>query len=154
MMAWSDGNRTNIVPSVRKQVDTTGRLLRDYNTRLEEGYEIYWNDDAVARNRSCCLEYDADQYWQQGRHLCALRTMMYAANNALPDDGICDDVCWLDPWEVVYWHPNIKEFLRLVYRCHDYCRRDPLLLPFFNGSTIDRMHRKHIEDLHRWRYDV
>lgn len=155
MVAWSDGQRTNIVPSVRSKVDDYGRMMIVYHTNLDEGYEIHFGSCSVAREESRCREYEADRYWEQGRHLTALKEMMTAAVRVLPDDEPeFEDVHWLDPWENVYWHPNVKEFIRLVRRCREYCRRDTSLWPIFNGSSVDRDYRKFVDNLHKWRYDT
>lgn len=40
MMAWSDGSRVNVIPSVYRQVDDYGRMLIDYHRRIDEGYLV------------------------------------------------------------------------------------------------------------------
>lgn len=156
-MASSDGVKTNIIPSLRRKVDDYGKMIIDYQTNLEEGYEIEVGSCATVREECRCREHEADHYWEHGRHLEALNEMMLAAMYTLPDERYgyeFEDVQWLNPDETLYWHPNIKEFIRLVQRCRDYCKLNPKLWPVFNGSSVDRDYRKYIGNLHCWRYDA
>lgn len=153
LMAWSNGNRVNIIPSILNKVDDYGKRMCQYHINLEEGYEVWWGDCYVVRKECRLREYEADKYWEQGRHLKALNEMIYAALRVLPDDEPCfEDVQWLNPWETVYWHPNVREFIRLNQRCRGYCKQDPKLWPIYNDSWPARSYRKYIEDLHLWRY--
>lgn len=152
MVAWSDGRKVNLPPSVRREVDDYGKTLREYLSDVDEGYEMSCSGCAVARGRSRCSEYEADRYWEQGSHLEALKEMMRAALASLPDDEPeFEDVQWLDPEETVYWHPNVKEFVRLANRCRELCRRDPRLWPIYNGSTVDDDYRTYLDNLRHWR---
>ena len=89
--------------------------------------------------------------------VAALEQMMGAASSVLPDESVgfeFEDMQWLNPHETLYWHPNVREFLRLMRRCRDYCRRDPRLWPIYKDSWPYRDNCKFIDNLHRWRYDV
>jgi len=155
MMAWSDGNRVNIIPSLRSQVDDYGRLMIDYHHRIDEGYLIDVGPCTMAREESQMREYEADRCWEQGRHLEALNEMLRAALFVLPDDEPeFEDMQWLNPWENVYWHPNVREFLRLIRRCRDYCRKDPRLWPVLEGDYTYHEYCKFLDDLGRWAHDA
>ena len=150
MMAWSDGNRVNIIPSLRSQVDDYGRLIIDYHHRM-----VDVGPCTMAREESQMREYEADRCWEEGRHLEALNEMLRAALFVLPDDEPeFEDMQWLNPHETLYWHPNIREFLRLMRRCRDYCRRDPRLWPVLEGDDTYRDYRKYLNDLGRWVHDA
>ena len=155
MMAWSDGQRVHIIPSVFRQVDNYGRLMADYHYRIDEGYLIDMGSSAMAREESQIREYEADRSWEQGRHFEALREMLRAAMFVLPDDEPeFEDVQWLNPEETLYWHPNVREFLRLIRRCRDYCRQEPRLWPYLEGDYTYRRYCKYLEDLGRWVHDA
>ena len=155
MMAWSDGRRVNIIPSVFRQVDDYGRLMIDYHSRIDEGYLIDVGPCAMARDEARMREYEADRSWEQGHHLEALKEMLYAALFVLPDDEPeFEDVQWLNPHETLYWHPNVREFLRLMRRCREYCRRDPRLWPVLEDDDTYRDYRKYLDALGRWVHDA
>lgn len=150
MMAWSDGKRVNMIPSVFRQVDDYGRMMIDYHRRIDEGYLVDVGPCTMVREEARCREYEADRAWEQGHHLEALREMMRAAMFVLPDESVdyCfEDAQWLNPMETMYWHPNIREFLRLNRRCMELCRKDPRLLPVYEESVLGRDYRKYLEDL-------
>lgn len=150
MVAWSDGKRVNIIPSVFRQVDDYGSLMRDYHHRIDEGYLIDLGPCTMVREEACCREYEADRAWERGCHLEALKEMIRAALFVLPDESVdyCfEDAQWLDPRETFYWHPNVREFLRLNRRCIGYCKRDPRLWPVYEGSEVGRSYRKYLKDL-------
>lgn len=151
MMAWSDGNRVNIIPSVFRQVDDYGRLMIDYHHRIDEGYLIDVGPCTMAREEAQMREYEADRSWEQGHHLEALKAMLYAALTVLPDDEPeFEDMQWLNPDETVYWHPNVREFLRLIRRCRDYCRQDPRLWPVLEADDTYRDYLKYLANLGHW----
>ena len=155
MMAWSDGRRVNVIPSVYRQVDDYGRLMIDYHSRIDEGYLIDVGPCTMARDEAKMREYEADRSWEQGHHLEALKEMLYAALFVLPDDEPeFEDVQWLNPHETLYWHPNVREFLRLMRRCREYCRRDPRLWPVLEGDDTYRDYRKYLDALGRWVHDA
>lgn len=148
MMAWSDGHRVNVIPSVYRQVDDYGRLMIDYHSRIDEGYLVDLGPCTKVREEAQMREYEADRSWEQGHHLEALKEMLYAALFVLPDDEPeFEDMQWLNPHETLYWHPNVREFLRLMRRCREYCRRDPRLWPVLEGDDTYRSYRKYLEDL-------
>ena len=147
-MAWSDGYRVNIIPSVFRQVDDYGRLMIDYHSRIDEGYLIDVGPCTMARDEVQMREYEADRCWEQDHHLEALKEMLYAALFVLPDDEPeFEDMQWLNPEETLYWHPNVREFLRLMRRCREYCRKDSRLWPVLEGDDTYRDYRKYLEDL-------
>lgn len=153
MIAWSDGNRVNIIPSVFRQVDDYGRLMIDYHHRIDEGYLIDVGPCTMAREEAQMREYEADRSWEQGHHLEALKAMLYAALTVLPDESVdfCfEDAQWLNPRETLYWHPNVREFLRLMRRCRDYCRRDPRLWPVLEADDTYRDYLKYLANLGHW----
>ena len=151
MIAWSDGNRVNIIPSVFRQVDDYGRLMIDYHHRIDEGYLIDVGPCTMAREEAQMREYEADRSWEQGHHLEALNEMLYAALFVLPDDEPeFEDMQWLNPDETVYWHPNVREFLRLIRRCRDYCRQDPRLWPVLEADDTYRDYLKYLANLGHW----
>ncbi len=153
MIAWSDGNRVNIIPSVLRQVDDYGRLMIDYHHRIDEGYLIDVGPCTMAREEAQMREYEADRSWEQGHHLEALKAMLYAALTVLPDESVdfCfEDAQWLNPRETLYWHPNVREFLRLMRRCRDYCRRDPRLWPVLEADDTYRDYLKYLANLGHW----
>ena len=155
MMAWSDGSRVNVIPSVYRQVDDYGRLMIDYHSRIDEGYLIDVGPCTMARDEAKMREYEADRSWEQGHHLEALKEMLYAALFVLPDDEPeFEDMQWLNPHETLYWHPNVREFLRLMRRCREYCRRDPRLWPVLEGDDTYRDYRKYLDALGRWVHDA
>ena len=155
MMAWSDGRRVNVIPSVYRQVDDYGRLMIDYHSRIDEGYLIDVGPCTMARDEARMREYEADRSWEQGHHLEALKEMLYAALFVLPDDEPeFEDMQWLNPHETLYWHPNVREFLRLMRRCREYCRRDPRLWPVLEGDDTYRDYRKYLDALGRWVHDA
>ena len=155
MMAWSDGKRVNIIPSVFRQVDDYGRLMCDYHRRIDEGYLIDVGPCTMAREKSQIREYEADRCWEQGHHLEALNEMLYAALFVLPDEEPeFEDAQWFNPWEKVYWHPNVKEYLRLIRRCRDYCRQDPRLWPVLEGDYTYREYCKYLNTLGHWVHDT
>lgn len=148
MMAWSDGRRVNVIPSVYRQVDDYGHMMIDYHRRIDEGYLVDLGPCTKVREEAQMREYEADRSWEQGHHLEALKEMLYAALFVLPDDEPeFEDMQWLNPHETLYWHPNVREFLRLMRRCREYCRRDPRLWPVLEGDDTYRSYRKYLEDL-------
>lgn len=148
MMAWSDGRRVNVIPSVYRQVDDYGRMMIEYHKLLDEGYLVDMGPCAVAREEARCREHEADHYWELGRRFEALQEMIKATSATLPDDEpTFEDVQWLNPDETLYWHPNIKEFLRLNRRCIGFCRKDSRLWPVYEESWVGRSYRKYLEDL-------
>lgn len=156
MMAWSDGVRTNVVPSVFRQVDDYGRTMWNYYRDFREGDEHWYGTCAIIRDKCRCYEYDADRAWEQGRHLRALKEMMRAALWVLPDESEgfeFEDVQWLCPQETLFWHRNVQEFLRYNRRCIDYCKRDPNLWPIYNGSSIERDYHNYLRTLGQWVHD-
>ena len=71
--------------------------------------------------------------------VAALEQMMGAASRVLPDESIgleFEDMQWLNPEEVVFWHPNVREYLRLMRRCEGYCKQNPRLWPLLEDSRI------------------
>ncbi|MBR5353295.1 MAG: hypothetical protein IK126_06240 [Bacteroidales bacterium] len=155
MVAWSNGERTNIVPSEWKKVDDYGRTMRNYHCSLREGDENYLSC-TIIREECQCREYEADRAWEQGRHLEALNEMMRAALWVLPDESVgyeFEDAQWLNPWESLYWHPNIQEFLRYNRRCEDYCKRDTRLWPVLEDSLTYQNYRRYLRDLGHWVHD-
>ena len=150
-MAWSNGDEIHLSPNVRRQVDNYGAKIIDYQHCLDEGYEIYHSESYVVLHKCRLREYEADHYWELGEHLNALNEMMKAATYTLPDDEPeFEDVQWLNPSEMLYWHPNVKEFLRLALRCRDYCKRDSRLWPIFNGSWVEQSHSNYLKTLGEW----
>lgn len=155
MMAWSDGERVNIIPSLRSQVDDYGHLMYDYHMRIDEGYLIDVGPCTMAREESQMREYEADRCWKQGCHIEALNEMLRAVLFVLPyDEPIFEDVQWLNPWENFYWHPNVIEFLRLMRRCCEYCRKDPRLWPVLECEYTYRQYCKYLDTLGRWAHDA
>ena len=155
MMAWSNGQRVNIIPSVFRQVDDYGRLMADYHYRIDKGYLIDLGPCTMAREESQMREYEADRNWEQGHHLEALKEMLRAALFVLPDDEpVFEDMQWLNPDETVYWHPNVREFLRLMRRCRDYCRQDPRLWPILEGDDLYHDYNQYLSALGRWVHDA
>ncbi len=151
MVAWSNGQRTNIVPSVRREVDDYGKMLCDYYRGIEEGYLVDMGPCSEAREKARCREYEADRCWEYGHHLEALQQMIYAAMTVLPDDEpTFEDVQWLNPEEQFYWHPNLKEFRRLMRRCREYCKREPRLWPVLEGDSLYQEYLKYLADLGTW----
>lgn len=156
MMAWSDGQRTNIIPSEWKKVDDYGRTMRNYHSSLREGDENYLTC-TIIREECQCREYEADRVWEQGHHLKAMNTMITAAMMVLPDESVgyeFEDAQWLNPHETLYWHPNVREFLRLMRRCEGYCKQDPRLRPLLEDSRTYRDYRRYLVDLGRWAHDA
>ena len=157
MMAWSNGQRVNIIPSVFRKVDDYGSLMRYYHWRIDEGYLINYGTCSTARDEAEIREYEADREWTQGNHLNALNEMLRAALFVLPedeDDPVFEDFQWLNPWETINWHPNIRKFLHLIRRCREYCRQDPRLWPILEGDISYKKYKKYLNDLSRWRYDT
>lgn len=153
MMAWSNGERTNVIPSVWSDVDDYGSALKAYYAGLREGDENLYGACSVVREECRCREYEADRYWERGMQVAALEQMMGAASRVLPDESVgfeFEDVQWLDPKEMVYWHPNVLEFLRLMRRCEGYCKQNPRLWPLLESSRIHRAYRRYLSDLGRW----
>lgn len=154
MMAWSDGQRTNLIPSVRRQVDDYGKMMHDYHRSIEEGYLVDMGPCTMAREEAACREYEADRSWESGHHLEALNQMIYAAMSVLPDDEpLFEDVQWLNPDEQVCWHPNLKEFRRLMRRCREYCKREPRLWPVLEGSGTYQRYLNYLDALGAWVHD-
>ena len=150
MMAWSNGERVNVVPSIWRTVDDYGRAARLYQASLREGDE-YISPCTIARERSQCHEYEADRYWERGRHSAALTEMLYAALQVLPDDEpLFEDMQWLSPEETPYWNPNVQEFMRLMRRCCDYCKQDARLRPLLEDSICFQAYRDYLDALGRW----
>ena len=82
-----------------------------------------------------------------------MHQMIYAATMVLPDESVgfeFEDVQWLNPWESLYWHPNVREFLRLNRRCEDYCKRDPRLWPILEAERTYRNYKKYLRTLGQW----
>jgi len=150
MMAWSDGRRINIVPSVRRDVDDYGYMMGRYLARLDEGYEINYGECSVARERSRIHEYEADKMWDNGHHLEALNEMIRAAIYVLPGKDVYEDVQWFDPEETLFWHPNIREYLRLMHRCRGYCNRDSRLWPILESESTYCDYCKYLDVLGCW----
>ena len=156
MVGWSDGKRVNLPPSVHREVDDYGKTLCDYHRRLEEGYLVDAGPCTVAREEAACREYEADRSWEYGHHLKALQQMVYAASSVLPDEsaGIeFEDVQWLNPEEQDCWHPNLKEFRRLMRRCRELCKREPRLWPVLEESRMYQKYLKYLSDLGAWAHD-
>lgn len=152
MVGWSDGCRTNVAPSEWCKVDDYGSTMRKYHNELCDGDELYM-PCTIVREECRCREYEADRYWERGCHTEALNQMMEAAAMVLPDETAgyeFEDAQWLNPDEMVYWHPNVREYLRLMRRCEDYCRREPCLLPLLESSRTYRDYRCYLQDLGRW----
>ena len=157
MVAWSNGERTNIIPSLRSEVSDYGKMLIEYNWLIDEGYLIDFGPCNFVREECRCREHEADHYWEQGHHLEALKEMMRAAMWVLPDESAgfeFEDVQWLNPMETFCWHPNVREFLRYNRRCKDYCKRDPRLWPVYNGSSIERDYHGYLRALGQWVHDA
>lgn len=157
MMAWSDGERVNIVPSVFRQVDDYGSLMRKYYDDYREGDENYYGICSMVRDKCHCHEYEADRAWERGEHLEALKEMMRAALWVLPDEGVdimFEDCQWLNPDETLYWHRNVQEFLRYNRRCIDFCKRDPRLWPLYKGSDIEKDYQGYLRTLGEWVVEV
>ncbi len=155
MMAWSDGQRTNVIPSEWHKVDDYGSARRTMLEDYREGDENYLTCTMI-REACRCREYEADRCWERGQHLNALNMMLDAAMMVLPDEAEgfeFEDAQWLNPWESVCWHPNVKMFIGLVLRCRDYCRQDPRLWPVYDDSRAAKDYSKYIDDLRRWRHD-
>ena len=153
MVAWSDGRRTNIIPSEWKKVDDYGRTLAGYHRDLCEGDEYLYGTCGVVRDECRCREYEADRLWERGHHLDALNQMLSAARMVLPDEAVgleFEDVQWLDPYEMVYWHPNVREFLRLMRRCEGFCKQAPYLWPLLEDNRDYRSYRQYLRALGRW----
>lgn len=153
MMAWSDGHRVNVVPSEWRKVDDYGRTLAGYHSSMREGDEYMYGACCVVRDECRCLEYEADRLWERGHRLDALNQMLVAASMVLPDEAAgfeFEDAQWLDPDETLYWHPNVREHLRLMRRCEDYCRREPRLRPLLESSRTYRDYRQYLSALGRW----
>ena len=109
----------------------------------------------MAREECQMREYEADRSWEQGHHLEALKEMLRAALFVLPDDEpVFEDMQWLNPDETVYWHPNVREFLRLMRRCRDYCRQDPRLWPILEGDDLYHDYNQYLSALGRWVHDA
>lgn len=156
MMAWSNGERVNMIPSVFHQVDDYGSAMRKLYSDYREGDEYYYGSCSIVRDECRCREYEADRAWEQGRHLEALKGMMSAALWVLPDESVgleFEDVQWLNPQETLYWHRNVQEFLRYNRRCIGYCKRDPRLWPIYNGSSIERKYHNYLHVLGQWVHD-
>lgn len=152
MVAWSDGHRTNVIPSEWRKVDDYGRTLFNYYDNLREGDELYLQC-TIIRETCQCHEYEADREWERGHHIRALHEMLYAATMVLPDESMgyeFEDMQWFDPHEVFYWHPNIREFLRLMRRCEDYCRREPRLWLLLEGERTYRNYKRYLCALGHW----
>lgn len=157
MMAWSNGVRVNIIPSVFHQVDDFGGSVINLLNSYREGDEYYYGTCAIIREKCRCYEYEADRAWEQERHLEALNLMIYAATMVLPDESEVlefEDAQWLNPDETLFWHENVQEFLRYNRRCKDYCLRDSRLWPIYNGSSICREYNKYLKSLHSWLHNV
>ena len=153
MAAWSDGRRVNVVPCEWCKVDDYGRTLLNLHRQMREGDEYYYGTCSLLRDECRCREYEADRYWERGRHLDALNQMLYAAAMLLPDESVdlmFEDAQWLDPRETLYWHPNVREFLRLMRRCEAYCRQVPRLRPLLESEWLYRSYRDYLRDLGRW----
>ncbi|MGX8713497.1 MAG: hypothetical protein ACSW8I_07430 [bacterium] len=153
MMAWSNGERINLVPSVWREVDDYGKTLVDYHRSLREGDEYLYGVCGVVRDECRCREYEADRYWERGMQVAALEQMMGAASRVLPDESIgfeFEDMQWLNPEEVVFWHPNVREYLRLMRRCEGYCKQNPRLWPLLESSRNHRAYRRYLSDLGCW----
>lgn len=156
MMAWSNGQRTNVIPSEWAKVDDRGRTLAYYHRSLREGDEYLYGACGVVRDECRCREYEADRLWEQGHHLEALQQMIYAASSVLPDESVgieFEDVQWLNPEEQVCWHPNLIEFRRLMRRCREYCKREPRLWPVLNGSRTYQDYLTYLENLGAWAHN-
>ena len=152
LMAWSNGEHVNVVPSVWKEVDDYCKTLVGYHKNLKEGDELIY-PCTIIREECHCREYEADRYWERGMQVAALEQMMGAASMVLPDESVgfeFEDVQWLNPKEMVYWHPNVLEFLRLMRRCEGYCKQNPRLWPLLESSRIHRAYRRYLSDLGRW----
>ncbi|MBP3763946.1 MAG: hypothetical protein J6I49_08755 [Bacteroidales bacterium] len=153
MVAWSDGHRLNVVPSEWRKVDDYGSTLRKCHGDLREGDRNYYGTCLLRREECRCLEHEADRCWERGQHLQALDQMISATSFVLPDEADdieFEDVCWLDPDEMVYWHPNVREFMRLARRCEDLCRRHPRLWPILEADATYRAYRRYLRTLGRW----
>ena len=153
LMAWSDGRRTNVIPSEWKKVDDYGRALAGYHSSLREGDEYLYGACSVVRDECRCREYEADRLWERGHHLDALNQMLFAARMVLPDEAAgfeFEDAQWLDPDETFYWHPNVREHLRLMRRCEAYCRLEPRLRPLLDASRTYRDYRRYLQALGQW----
>jgi len=61
MMAWSNGERTNVIPSVWSEVDDYGKTLIGYRRGLREGDEFLYSC-TIVREECHCREYEADRY--------------------------------------------------------------------------------------------
>lgn len=153
MVAWSNGERTNVIPSVWREVDDCGSILKSYYAGLREGDEFLYGSCDMVREACRCRECEADRLWERGRRLDALTLMLRAAAMVLPDETVgCEfeDAQWLDPDETLFWHPNVREHLRLMRRCEDLCRREPRLRPLLDASRDYRNYRRYLQTLGRW----
>ena len=152
MMAWSNGVCTNVIPSVWKVVDDYGKTLVGYHKGLRVGDENRY-PCTIVREECRCREYEADRYWERGMQVAALEQMMGAASSVLPDESVgfeFEDMQWLNPEEVVFWHPNVREYLRLMRRCEGYCKQNPRLWPLLEDSWVYRAYRRYLSTLGRW----
>ena len=152
MAAWSNGERVNVVPSEWSKVDDYGRTMINYKRTLRDGEENLY-PCTIVREECRCREYEADRFWERGRHVEALSQMLRVAMRVLPDeaDGVqFEDAQWLSPDETPFWHPTVREFLRLMRRCEDFCRRDPRLRPLLESERIYHDYRRYLRALGRW----
>ncbi|MDY6372195.1 MAG: hypothetical protein SPL12_07875 [Bacteroidales bacterium] len=153
MVAWSDGDRVHIIPSLWRELTDEGRLLADLRAGLREGDEYYYSLSRQIRDESRCREYYADCAWKRGERLRALHLMLWAATSTLPDEAQgyeFEDMQWLDPEEVPCWHPNVREFLRLMHRCIDLCREAPHLRPALEGDPAYQAYKDYLAAVRRW----
>ena len=156
MVAWSDGERTNVIPSEWRKVDNYGSARRAMFDDYREGDEFYLSCTLI-REDCRCREYEADRSWERGHRLEALNRMLGAAMMVLPDEAAgveFEDAQWLDPDETLFWHPNVREFLRLMRRCEDYCLREPRLRPLLESERTYRDYRRYLAALGRWVHDA
>ncbi len=50
----------------------------------------------------------------------------------------------------VIWHPNVREYLRLMRRCEGYCKQNPRLWPLLEDSWTYRAYRRYLSTLGSW----
>lgn len=60
MVAWSDGIRTNVVPSEWRKVDNYGSVRRSMLDDYREGDDLYMPCTLI-REECRCREYEADR---------------------------------------------------------------------------------------------
>ena len=138
MIAWSNGEKTHIIPAETASLHHAFRQEIEKN-KIKECHLYRASElEKLALQRSLAIEQYSDALWNLDLHLASFQQLLIAAQEALVDYSV-----YIDADEISYSHPNLVAFRRLVSRCLDRIQQEPSLKPVYEGSAV----RTHYKDM-------